>query len=98
MRMPRMFYWTALAVLMVVVIGFLSPHQITVSLYKLHLAMAGGVVGFFFDRTVAYYARPDMFLGDDGKPLPGCELAFASSQMRRAIVIVGWVIAVLLGA
>ena len=98
MKAPRMFIWILIAIALAIAVFFTSRHQLPISLYKLHLATAAGVAAYFFDRVLAYYARPDAFLGEDGRPLPGCELAFYSSQQRRAIIIAAWVIGILVGA
>lgn len=85
MKLPRLFWWLVATVLLLAVIGLLYPNQLPVSLYKLSLVTMAGVVGYWLDRSLFPYARPDAFLVeaqpdgaacdidlDDGcKPIPG---------------------------
>lgn len=62
MKLPRLFGWLIATVLLLAVIGLLYPHQLPVSLYKLSLVTMAGVAGYWLDRSLFYYARPDSFI------------------------------------
>lgn len=61
-RFPRMFGWLLLAVVLVGCIAAVSPQQLPVTLYKLCLITLAGVVGYWLDRALFPYARPDFYL------------------------------------
>lgn len=62
MQLPRLFWWLVFTVLLLAVIGLLYPQQLPVSLYKLSLISMAGVVGYWLDRSLFPYARPDAFI------------------------------------
>lgn len=62
MKQPRLFGWLIATVLLLAVIGLLYPHQLPVSLYKLSLVTMAGVAGYWLDRSLFPYARPDSFI------------------------------------
>lgn len=62
MKLPRLFGWLIATVLLLAVIGLLYPHQLPVSLYKLSLVTMAGVAGYWLDRSLFPYARPDSFI------------------------------------
>ena len=61
-RFPRMSGWLLLAIVLVVSIAAVSPQQLPVALYKLCLITLAGVVGYWLDRGLFPYARPDSYL------------------------------------
>ncbi|MFZ6872851.1 putative holin [Undibacterium sp. Di27W] len=63
--LPRMTEWLVAAVLLSLVIGAFYPNQFPVSLYKLNLIAIAAVVGYWLDRSLFPYARPDAFLARD---------------------------------
>jgi Putative 2/3 transmembrane domain holin len=63
--LPRMWDWGCVALVLMVLVAFLAPHQLPVSLYKLSLVALAAVVGYWVDRSLFPYARPDLFLGLD---------------------------------
>ncbi len=58
---PRMTDWLIVAIALSLVIFLIYPQQIPVSLYKLNLIAIAGVVGYWLDRSLFPYARPDSF-------------------------------------
>lgn len=72
MQFPRLFWWLIATLLLLVVIAMLAPQQLTVSVYKLSLVTMAGGVGYWLDRSLFPYARPDSFISDaDG---PACDI------------------------
>lgn len=62
MKLPRLFWWIVTTVLLLALIGALFPQQLSVSLYKLSLVTTAGVLGYWLDRSLFPYARPDSFI------------------------------------
>lgn len=75
-----------------VLMSQLAPHQALVTLYKFSLVTGAGVAGYYLDREIFPYARPDIFL------VRGREIAFAAAQLRRAIIVGCMMLAVGMGA
>lgn len=83
LRLPRMLDWLAIALVLALAVWLLAPQQLPVSLYKLSLIALSAVAGYWIDRSLFPYARPDSFLvldhdstgrDDDGEDGPyGCE-------------------------
>lgn len=99
MKNPRMSATLFVAVSLGLAIAALAPQQLPVTLYKLSLITIAAVAGYYIDRELFPYARPDRLLSryqcaDDklGAYLAGAAMA------RRALVVSACVIAVALGA
>ncbi len=90
--LPRMTVSTLLSIALGVAIWQLAPHQALVTLYKFSLVTGAGVAGYYLDREIFPYARPDCFL------VGGRDLVFAAAQIRRAIVVGCMMLAVGMGA
>ncbi len=76
LRAPRMFDWLIAAVLLAALVWCIAPQQLPVSLYKLSLVALAAVAGYWIDRSLFPYARPDFFLqlGEfEDAPVPLCE-------------------------
>ena len=61
-RTPRMTDWLVIALLLAVLVWLIAPQQLPVSLYKLSLVALAAVAGYWIDRSLFPYARPDAFL------------------------------------
>jgi len=86
--MPRLTDWALAALALSVVIAIVAPQQIGVTIYKLSLVTAAAVVGYWIDRALYPYARPDRVECSD-RP---------AAMIRRAIVVAACVVGVSLGA
>lgn len=62
MSSPRLFGWLIATAILLSLVALLAPQQIPVSLYKLSLVTTAGVVGYWLDRSLFPYARPDSFI------------------------------------
>lgn len=82
----------AASLMLAMVVMTLAPQQLGVTIYKLSLVTAGGVAGYWLDRELFPYARPDIF------EVGGRDLVFAAAQIRRAIIVGCLMLAVGLGA
>lgn len=87
----RMLDWLAAAILLTAAIALIAPQQLPVTLYKLSLVLLAAVAGYWIDRSLFPYARPD-----DLSLMPGVETAGA--QLRRALVVAACIVGVSLGA
>lgn len=58
-KLPRLTSWWLIAALLSLAVFFIAPQQIPVSLYKLNLIAVAAVSGYWIDRKVFPYARPD---------------------------------------
>lgn len=105
-RLPRLTAWLLIAVALVAVTYCLEPTRLPSVVAKLANFTLAGVVAYWFDRGVFYYARPDRYLIDTAAPLlsfdnnnviPGCEELFIAACRRRAIIIGAAMLAVALG-
>jgi hypothetical protein len=54
--------WLLAAVVLMLFVWQLAPQQLPVSLYKLSLIALAAVAGYWIDRSLFPYARPDWFL------------------------------------
>lgn len=59
---PRLFDLVLIATGLLVLIAWVAPYQLPVSAYKLSLVTLAGVVGYYLDRRLFPYARPDGYL------------------------------------
>jgi hypothetical protein len=75
-----------------VAISQLAPQQALVTLYKFSLVTGAGVAGYYLDREIFPYARPDIF------EVGGRDLVFAAAMLRRAFIVGCMMLAVGLGA
>lgn len=96
----RMLDWLVVAVVLTVAIAMIAPHQLPVTAYKLSLVSLAAVAGYWLDRSLFPYARPDQFRHWKGQFLVDAPeaLVFAVSQIRRAVIIAACMVAVSLGA
>lgn len=60
-RVPRLSGWLLITICLMAAIWFVAPQQLPVSLYKLSLVTLAAVVGYWLDRSLFPYARPDAF-------------------------------------
>ena len=114
MRLPRLTVWMAIGALLLLTIALLYPQQIGVAVFKVALVATAGVVGYYLDRSLFPYSRPDGYLTENpvnryGNPLPsdkeadfrvneGYHLVFALAMIRRAVIVGFAMLAVGLGA
>lgn len=110
LRAPRNSLFLILAAVLLAAIAVLSPVQLPVVLYKAALISLAAVLGYWLDRALFPYARPDSYLerdwrlgtdepeGDaDYRVASGYERAFTAAMLRRSIVVGCVVIGVALG-
>ena len=88
MKRFRMDTWLAVALTLAALIAWIAPQQIGVTLYKLSLIALAGTTGYWLDRSLFPYGRPDR--------LEGYFSAWA--QIRRALIVSAAIIGVSLGA
>lgn len=91
LKLPRMYDWIIVTILLTVLIYVLAPQQLPVSAYKLSLITTAAVVGYWIDRSLFPYARPD------DKQLIGSTILQGAAMLRRAIIVGCAMLAVSLG-
>lgn len=84
----RMLDWLAYTVILTIAIGLLAPHQLGVTLYKLSLVSLAAVAGYWIDRSLFPYARPDELAPEQQ----------SAATLRRAVIVAACMIGVSLGA
>jgi hypothetical protein len=62
--------WLLIAAVLMLLVWLMAPQQLPVSVYKLSLVAMAAVAGYWIDRSLFPYARPDDFLAVDDVPLP----------------------------
>ena len=92
MKLPRLFEWLVIAVILLGVIYLLRPENLPVVLYKLSLVVVAGVVGYRLDRGLFPYGRPDRIARH-----PELSEFFGLAMVRRAIVVAACIIGVTMG-
>jgi hypothetical protein len=111
LRAPRNALFTLLAAALLAAIAALAPVQLPVVLYKACLIALAAVMGYWLDRALFPYARPDSYLwrdwrlgtdepeGDVDYPLASTDYvaAFCVAQLRRAVIVGAVVIGIAVG-
>ena len=54
--------WLLIAAVLMLLVWLMAPQQLPVSVYKLSLVAMAAVAGYWIDRSLFPYARPDDFL------------------------------------
>jgi hypothetical protein len=83
--------WIVITILLTIIIYVLAPQQLPVSLYKLSLITTAAVVGYWIDRSLFPYARPD------NPSIQPYDMIIAAAMLRRAIIVGCAMLAVSLG-
>jgi len=110
-RFPRTTSWLVVSALLLGVIAWSSPVQLPVVLYKAALLALGTVIGYWADRGLFPYARPDSYLVSewrgggrntpDGKAdfpvITGYRWIFGAALLRRAVIVGAVVVGLALG-
>ena len=109
-RLPRTTSWLIAACVLLAAVAFLSPVQLPVLLYKGSLIALAAVLGYWLDRSLFPYARPDGYLVSEWRdelPAPDgvadypvvteYRWLFAAALLRRAVVVGAVVVGVALG-
>ncbi|WP_445364411.1 putative holin [Microbulbifer sp. ANSA003] len=104
MILPRLSFWLLMAIALLLAIGFFSPQQLPVVLYKTSLVTGAVVLGYWLDRSLFHYARPhDMFqqaLQIQTDSLDGARamrLNASLATLRRTVIILACVLGLTLG-
>lgn len=90
-RVPRMGDIGLYALILLAAIGLIAPQQLPVILFKLSLVLVAGFLGYWLDRRLFPYARPHEHFGERTR------VVGAMLMLRRAVIVVGAMLAVGLG-
>jgi hypothetical protein len=110
LKLPRTTLWLLVAVLLLAAVGLVSLVQLPVVLYKAALVALGAVLGYWIDRGLFPYARPDGYLvrdwrrgtdepeGEADFPVAsGYQNVFIAALLRRAILAAAVIVALATG-
>lgn len=86
-RAPRLTFWALITILLLIALYLIAPTKIAVVLYKAALVTGGAVLGYWIDRALFPYARPDQVRAVH-QPWAG---------LRRAIIVLACVLGLTLG-
>ncbi|UCZ84441.1 putative holin [Pseudomonas sp. L5B5] len=86
-RAPRLTFWSLITIGLLVALYLVAPTKIAVVLYKVALVTGGGVLGYWIDRALFPYARPDQVRAVH-QPWAG---------IRRALIVLACIIGLTLG-
>lgn len=59
-KYPRLTSWWVIALVLSIAVLLLSPQQLPTSVYKLNLIALAAVAGYWIDRSIFPYARPNI--------------------------------------
>lgn len=86
-RTPRLTNWSLITLVLLVLLYTIAPSKLSVILYKASLVTFGGVLGYWIDRALFPYARPNQ-VHRWHQPWAG---------IRRALVVLACVLGLTLG-
>ena len=86
-RLPRMTDWTLISLALLLCLAIIAPGKLPVVLYKCGLVTLGGVLGYWIDRALFPYARPDQ--------VPEAQRCMAG--VRRSLVVLACILGLTLG-
>ena len=69
----RMSDWLIVALVLALVVWLMAPQQLPVSIYKLSLVSMAAVAGYWIDRSIFPYARPNIDALRLIEPMPDFE-------------------------
>lgn len=79
-KLPRLTSWWLIALALSLAVFLIAPQQLPVSLYKLNLISLGALAGYWIDRAVFHYARPQPSALRALDDIPDLELTEDESQ------------------
>jgi hypothetical protein len=88
---PRLSGWLVASIVLLTLIGWASSAQIPVVIYKLSLVSLSAVLGYWLDRSLFPWARPDSFCPREE---PRC---CAAAMIRRSLIVAAVCLSVAMG-
>ena len=83
-KYPRLTSWWVIALVLSIAVLLLSPQQLPTSVYKLNLIALAAVAGYWIDRSIFPYARPNIDALRLLEPPP--EIEVTSDEAARSVV------------
>lgn len=83
-KLPRLTSWWVFALVLSIAVLLLKPEQLPVSIYKLNLIALAAVAGYWVDRSIFPYARPNIDALRLIEPLPVIEQT--KEEAERGVV------------
>lgn len=107
---PRLYGWVVVTALLFVGLFFISPEQAQVVYYKFALVIAAAYLGYWIDRVLFPYSRPDGYLKKfwqhgtkelenqaDHEVVDGYKNVFCFAMIRRALIVIAVTLSATLG-
>ena len=91
----RMITWLVISIPLFLIVAIISPQKIELLVNKTVMITFSAWLGYFLDRQLFPYARPDRLA--EPPAMPDSDLAFAACMLRRAIVVIGVVLGMEIG-
>ncbi|GEQ77051.1 lipoprotein [Comamonas testosteroni] len=92
-KLPRMTSWWLIALALSALVFVISPQQIPTSIFKLNLIALASVAGYWIDRKVFPYARPNLdalrLLSHPGTAAPA-EFSSDPATPGESCMLVSW--------
>lgn len=79
-KLPRLTSWWLIALILSLAVFWIAPQQLPVSLYKLNLISLAAIAGYWIDRAVFPYARPQLSALRALDDIPDLQLTEDESQ------------------
>ena len=83
-KLPRLTSWWLIALVLSLAVFLIAPQQLPVSLYKLNLISLAAVAGYWIDRKVFPYARPQLSVLSI---LSGTSIGVTNEDLERGYVL-----------
>lgn len=92
-KLPRLTSWWLIALVLSLAVFLIAPQQLPVSIYKLNLISLAAIAGYWIDRAVFPYARPNLdalrLLSHPGTSEPA-EYSSDPVDPTESCVLVSW--------
>ncbi|NEN49117.1 hypothetical protein G3V81_24390 [Escherichia coli] len=89
---PRLSGWLVASVVLFALIALISPQQLPVVIYKLSLISLAAVLGYWLDRSLFPYARPNYFQSAEDE-----QRLCSAALLRRAVLVAAVCLSVAMG-
>lgn len=107
---PRLYAWLVVIVMLFTGLHLIAPEQAQVVYYKFALVIAAAYLGYWIDRILFPYSRPDGYLKKfwqhgtdepedkaDHEVVEGYKNVFCFAMIRRALIVIAVTLSATLG-
>ncbi|WP_284428188.1 putative holin, partial [Acidovorax sp. SUPP2522] len=83
LRAPRNSLWLVLAIVLIALIAAIAPQKLSLTIYKSSLVALAAVMGYWLDRALFPYARPDSYLHKDWRLVSAVSAPLLTRDRRK---------------